>query len=65
MHRIDWTLQLGSASEHFTVSTDGSVEDAIELMVKVRWNVERERDEQAKQLLSAAADALGKLAEHI
>ncbi len=61
MHRIDWTQN----GEHFTVSTDESAEDAIELMVKVRWNVEREQDEQAKQLLCAAAEALGKLAEHI
>ncbi len=61
MHRIDWTQK----GEHFAVTTDGSIEDALQLMVNVRANIDRERDEEIKVLLSDAAGAMGKLADHL
>ncbi len=61
MHRIDWTQK----GEHFTVVTDGSIEDALALMVNARANIERERDEATKELLGDAATVLGKLADHL
>jgi hypothetical protein len=61
MHRIDWTQK----GEHFAVSTDGTIEDAMALMVNARANVDRERDGETHGLLNDAANALGKLAEHL
>lgn len=65
MHRIEWSHQIGAASEHFAIVTDGSIEDAIELLVNARANVGREWDEETHGLLNDAANALGKLAEHL
>lgn len=61
MHRIEWTQK----GEQFSVTTDQSVEEALALLVNVRANLAVERDEATRDLLGEAADALGRLAEHI
>jgi hypothetical protein len=61
MHRIEWTHK----GESYSVATDQSRDEVLSLFVNVRANLGVERDEATRGLLSEAADALGRLAEHI